>query len=290
MFRWGRAGAESLRSRRLEGLDFWDQELWKNQFLCWGREVAGATPDGGSWGMDSWVRECLVPLGDPGGGRLAGKIALSALDTSAPGRGRVPPLPPPPSPHLRRAGARTGQAPDGELRAQEQQQQWQQQRQWRRGPAAAQTGNGGAYVPHVWALTPSRPQHSRPARPGPSGDRSSQRHSHLLLPPLGCAGASSPAPRRSAFLARTIACPLCAGRSCSPTPRGSLRQGPFRFQMFHPMPGSSQRSGSWNLGLWVLCSSADSKSASFSSRNYQLERQHPPPIPSPISFLELPGM
>lgn len=39
-------------------------------------------------------------VGGPGGGHLAGKTALSALDTSAPGRGRVPPLPPPPPPVL----------------------------------------------------------------------------------------------------------------------------------------------------------------------------------------------
>lgn len=49
-------------------------------------------------------------------------------------------------------------------------------------------------------LGPSRPLRSRPALPGPSGDRSSQRHRRrrllLLPPPPGCAGAASPAPRR----------------------------------------------------------------------------------------------
>lgn len=61
MFRWVGAGAESLRSRGSEGLDFWEKV---SSYAGGGRWLGRHKM--GSWGLDSWVRECLVPLGGPG--------------------------------------------------------------------------------------------------------------------------------------------------------------------------------------------------------------------------------
>lgn len=58
-------GLSRLSLEGLRGLDFWDPGLWKNQFLSWGWRGLGQQMMR-SWGLDSWVHECLVPLGEPG--------------------------------------------------------------------------------------------------------------------------------------------------------------------------------------------------------------------------------
>lgn len=40
-------GLSHLGREGLRGLDFWDQELWKSQFLRWGLERTGTTDDEG---------------------------------------------------------------------------------------------------------------------------------------------------------------------------------------------------------------------------------------------------
>lgn len=81
------------------------------------------TDDGGA---GAWVRECLVPLGAPWGqppgckdcGFCPGYVRVGV---QRPGPAPSPIPQDPAGAHLGRAGAPTGQAPDGELRAQKQQ-------------------------------------------------------------------------------------------------------------------------------------------------------------------------
>lgn len=231
MFRWEGARAESLRSRGCQGTGLLGPGAWKSQFLSWRwRRLGQHTMR--SWGLDSRVHECLVPSGEPGGrppGWKGCTFRPGCVRAGVPRSGPFPsPTPQDPAgPHLGRTGAPTGQVPDGELRAQEQQQQRQQRRRRRRAQAAARTARGGAGVPHVWALAPSSPWHSRPARPGPSGDKSSRRRRRRRLPPPpGCAGAASPAPHGPRLLVRTIARRPRAEGSRSRNAGGGRRQAP----------------------------------------------------------------
>lgn len=127
MFRWEGAGAKSLRSRVSEGTGLLGPGALEKPVPMLGGGRGLGRQMMGSWGLDSLVHECLVPLGVPGGRPPGWKDC-----TLCPGHVRVGVQRPGPAPspipqdpagsHLGRAGAPTGQAPDGELRAQKQQQ------------------------------------------------------------------------------------------------------------------------------------------------------------------------
>lgn len=133
-----------------------------------------------AWGRPPGQKDC--------GGRPASRSRPGPAPSPSPGPGRASPRPRWGSqqPGSRRRAARAEAAMTVAATA---------------AAAAVASGDPDRERRGWWApcpgLGPSRPLRSRPALPGPSGDRSSQRHRRLLLPPPpGCAGAASPAPRR----------------------------------------------------------------------------------------------
>lgn len=214
----------------------------------------------GSWGLDSWVYECLVPLGVPGGRLLTGKTALPALDMFALGsRGRVPPLPPSPRtrPGLTSAvpGLPPARLPTASCARRTS------------SNSGSNSGSGGGPRrrprPRVAGLAcpmsgPSRPHvPCTPAllgrAPAVTGAPSATTAASSSLRPRAALAPPAPPHASPAFLARTIAWQLCAEQSSSETLGGSLRQAPapLRFQVSHPMLGLSLESRSQSPRLWI---------------------------------------
>lgn len=180
----------------------------------------------GGWGLDSWVRECLAPLGDRGRGGPPGWKDC----TFRPGHVRVGSRPgpaPSPTPQSSPPPRRGSHRPGSRRRAAR-----AEAAAIVAATAAAAAGPGGG-PDREWrglcapclgshALTsPALPPSPAPAVTGaPSATATSSRR------PLAAPAPPAPPHAGPAFLARTIACPLCAGRSSSRTPRGSLRQAP----------------------------------------------------------------
>lgn len=202
MFRWEGVGAESPRSRGSEGARLWGSEALEQPGPKLGARGGWEDRRWGCWGLNSKVHECLVPLGAYGGWPLGWKDCAFC-----PGRvrvrvqGPVPPLPPSPRTRPGLTSAAPGLPPARLPTA--------SCARRRSSNSGSNSGSGGGPRrrprPRAAGLVgpmsrPSRPHvPCTPARPGPSGDRSSQRHRRrrlLLPPPAGCAGAASPAPRR----------------------------------------------------------------------------------------------
>lgn len=120
----------------------------------------------------------------------------------------------------------------------------------RRRPRPRAAGLAG---PMSRPLLPHVPCTPRLARPGPSGDRSSQRRRRRLLPPPpGCAGAASPAPRRPRLRGQdnSAAAVRRVGRLGSPA--WELREPPPLGSPGGPPLAKAQpgvRVNSWPLGI-----------------------------------------
>lgn len=234
VFRWEGVGAESPRSGGSEGARLSGPAALEQPVPKLGAGGSWEDRRWGSWGQNSWVHECLVPLGAYRGRPLGWKDCAFC-----PGRvcvrvqGPVPPLPPSPRTRPGLTSAAPGLPPVRLPTA--------SCARRRSSNSGSNSGSGGGprWRPRPRAAglvgpmsRPSRPHvPCTPARPGPApavtgapsataaAAASSRRPRAAPAPP-------APPHAGPAFLARTIAWQLCAEWSSSGTPGGSQRQAP----------------------------------------------------------------